>query len=364
MTDFTARLKNARHAMKQAGLGGLLLTGEPSVYYFSGTVSSRPPGLIISADPATQPVLICRKVEQDAMAAMTNLEVLGAEREAAPMLLSVFGQLGLAKETIGFEDNVLTFEAATSLMQSLNSIKLTPASKLVRQLRLVKDAEEIQHMRKAGQVSDLAMMAAVNALKAGKNESLAAAAAESTMREHGMFIAYETLIGSGSRSGMLRRFPNLQVPKPDDIIKIDLAAKLSFASGYGYHTDQTRSITTGKPSQEKLDALTAVQQVQEATLKALKPGRTIRQVGLDGLSVVKGTKFESAMSMSGHGIGLDIHEWPNFGIDEELTLMPGQCYAIEPHLSMPKYTTCMEDTIVVTQTGYERITKLPYELWG
>ncbi len=366
MTDLAGRWAKARSALHEAGLDGLLLTTEPSIYYLSGTVGSRPPGLIVSAVPEIEPVLVCRGGERDSVAAITELEVLAADAKNPMAALSeAFGAMGLATAAIGFEDAAMTYAAAMNLQAALPAIDFRPASSLINRLRLVKDAEEIEHLRRAGAVSDLAMTAAVDALKAGHSETLAAAAAESTMREHGMFIAYETLIGSGFRSGLLRRYPNFTAPDPDDIIKIDLAAKLSFAAGYGYHTDQTRSITVGNPSPEKRDLLEVTRDVQEATVAALRPGKTVRDVSLEGLAVVKGTKFEALTSMSGHGLGLDIHEWPTFNTSSEVVLEPGQCYAIEPHIVVPgEHTACLEDTLVITENGHERITKLPYELWG
>ncbi len=366
MTDLAGRWAKARAALHNAALDGMLLTTEPSIFYLSGTVGSRPPGLIVSADPETEPILVCRGGERDSVAALTSLQVLGTDaRNPAATLREAFGTMGLTRGTIGFEDTAITYAEAVNLKMALPETDLRPATQLINRLRLVKDEEEIAHMRKAGEVSDLAMMAAIEALKAGKSETLAAAAAESTMREHGMFIAYETLIGSGFRSGLLRRYPNFTVPDPDDIIKIDLAAKLSFASGYGYHTDQTRSITIGKPSPEKQALLEAIRDVQEATVAALKPGKTVREVSLEGLAVVKGTSFEELTSMSGHGLGLDIHEWPSFNTTSEVVLEPGQCYAIEPHIIVPgRHTACLEDTLVITENGHERITHLPYELWG
>lgn len=366
MPDFEARWNRARDAMRAAGLDGMLLTTEPSVYYFSGTVGSRPPGLIVPTDQTARPILVCRDAERDSVAALTDLEVVPAGKgEAGKVLADVIDRLGLKNSLVGFEDASMTVADHAALQASLGSVRLTPASKVTQQARLIKDEEEIEHMRRAGAVSDLAMTAAIDTLKAGGTESHAAAAAETTMREHGMFIAYETLIGSGFRSGLLRRFPLLEAPGPDDVIKIDLAAKLSFAAGYGYHTDQTRTITTGKPSPEKKALLEAVVEVQQATLAALRPGRTIREASLEGLAVVKGTRWEPIASMSGHGIGLDVHEWPSFNETTEVVLEAGQCYAIEPHIVVPgQHTACVEDTLVITPDGYERITKLPYDLWG
>lgn len=344
----------------------MVLTTEPSVFYFSGTVASRPPGLIISADPDTAPILVCRDGERDNVAAIADIEVIGAPKERTYGTLSdVLAKIGLKGKSIGFEDAAVTYQHFSALADAVPDVTWHPASSTINRLRLVKEEEEIACLRKAGKVSDLAMMAAINALKAGKNESQAAAAAESTMREHGMFIAYETLIGSGFRSGLLRRYPNLEVPEPDALIKIDLAAKLSFAAGYGYHTDQTRTITTGAPSGAALEILSVTAEVQQATLEALKPGRTIRDAGLAGLAVVKGTKWEELTSMSGHGIGLDVHEWPSFNETVEVILEPGQVYAIEPHIVVPNvHTSCFEDTVLITDDGYERITQLPHELWG
>lgn len=366
MPEYAGRWSRAREAMKSAGLDGMLLTTEPSVFYFSGTVGSRPPGLVITADPDQRPILVCRDSERDSVAALTDLEVVPAgKNEAGKVLADVISRLSLDGAEVGFEDAAMTVADHAALQESLDKVRLVSASSVAQRVRLVKDGEELDFMRRAGAVSDLAMSAAIDTLMSGGTESHAAAAAESTMREHGMFIAYETLIGSGFRSGLLRRFPKLEAPGLDDIIKIDLAAKLSFASGYGYHTDQTRSITVGSPSPEKRELLQIVVDVQKATLAAIRPGRTIREVSLEGLAVVKGTRWEAMTSMSGHGIGLDVHEWPSFNETSDVVLEAGQCYAIEPHVVVPsRHTVCVEDTLVITGDGYERITKLPYELWG
>lgn len=351
--------------MSDAGLAGMLLTTEPSIYYASGTVASRPPGLILSADSSVEPLLVCRDGEWQSVAAVSDVEVVSMGSVGGPKAIAeALARMGLRHERVGFEEASMTVAEHGAVAAANPDVHLVPGSEVVGRVRLVKDHVELDYMRQAGAVSDLAMAAAIDALKQGATESHAAAAAESTMREHGMFIAYETLIGSGFRSGLLRRYPKLEVPGGDDIIKVDLAAKLSFAAGYGYHTDQTRSITTSTPSKEKRDLLEFVVEVQKATLAGLRPGRTIREVSLEGLAVAKGTKWETMTTMSGHGIGLDVHEWPGFNENTEVVLERGQCFAIEPHVVIPGvHTVCVEDTLVITDDGYERITHLPHELW-
>src|SRR3990170_364540 len=78
VVDLIDRWTRLRAAMSDAGLAGILLTTEPSIYYASGTVASRPPGLILSADSSVKPLLVCRDGEWESVAALTEVEVVPA----------------------------------------------------------------------------------------------------------------------------------------------------------------------------------------------------------------------------------------------------------------------------------------------
>src|SRR5690606_10934876 len=127
MPDFEARWNRARDAMRAAGLDGMLLTTEPSVYYFSGTVGSRPPGLIVPTDQTARPILVCRDAERDSVAALTDLEVVPAGKgEAGKVLADVIDRLGLKNSLVGFEDASMTVADHAALQASLGSVRLPP----------------------------------------------------------------------------------------------------------------------------------------------------------------------------------------------------------------------------------------------
>lgn len=368
MPDFASRHVKARKLLGEHGFDALLAQSEPTVFYLTGAIASRPAGLILPADPSRELVLIVRGGEATSVAqgVAEGVKVVGTTRDV-PSEKTVSNELaaaGLIGKQVAIEDHVITLEQYNALASKTDGIRLAPGASLVHRLRFVKDAEEIEHTREAAKVTDAAMGAAVAAIKAGKSETLAAAAAETVMRQNAMFISYETLIGSGFRSSLLRRFPSDVVPGPDDLVRLDLAAKRSFGSGFGYHTDQTRTLTPQKPSADQLDMLKANLEIHLATLEALKPGRSIDEICRESLRVVKGTKWESMSHMGGHGMGLEVHEWPSFNVNVDVVLEPNTIFAIEPGCTIPGVqATCFEDSVLITEAGHERLTTLPHVLW-
>jgi Xaa-Pro dipeptidase len=287
-----------------------------------------------------------------------------SEGSAQEKVAGILSDLGLAADRIGFEDQYLSFAQVQALQDAFPKAELVPASEITRKLRVVKSADELEYLRQAGAVSGKAMGAAVQALRAGGRECDGAAAAEAVWRDHGMGAAYEPLIGSGQRSAMLRRFPGKKKPQSGEMVRMDFAAKYAFASGYAYHTDITRCFVMGEPSDRQRRQLDLTLAVQQKALDGMRPGRKISDISSEALALVNGTEFEGLCSMGGHGLGLEVHEWPGFNETVEVELQAGMAFAVEPSIVIPGGDgTCVEDTVLVTETGIERVTTLEQKLW-
>jgi len=302
------------------------------------------------------------QVQETSSVDVRSTGVLGGNtiKELASAVQSLAG----GSPRIGFEEDAVSFETYSAWRAALPDVKLVPATRLINRLRAVKDRGEIEDIRAACQVSDLAMSAAVDAIKRGEPEHAAAAAAESVMRKHVMSFGFEPLIGSGRRSGLFRRYPGDVKPGPQDIVRLDMGARRSYATGYGYHSDMCRCLTPAVPEDRALTQLQLNLAVQQSTIAAVKPGKSIAEVSREGLRPVHGTPYEHATTMDGHGVGLDLHEWPPFNEFTNELLVPGMVLAIEPMLTIPAVqTTCFEDVVLVTETGSERLTRLPGALW-
>ena len=366
--DFAARREKARVEMRQLNLDAFILSHEPNVFYFSGQLTGRPPGLVLSLNE--EPLLMVSGRERHAGRTMDMVDIENvvswdrSEGSAQDKLAGIMSDLGLASGRIGFEDQYLTCAQFKVLEAAFSSAELVPASGITRKLRAVKSAEELEYIRQAGEVSGQAMGAAVQALREGKRECDAMLAAESVWRDRGMGSAYGPTVGSGPRSAMLRRFPRQTVPRDGEIVRMDFAAKYVFASGYAYHTDITRCIVMGKPTEKQRRQLDLTLAVLQKTLDGMQPGRRISDISHQALALVEGTEFEGLCSMAGHALGLEISEWPAFNETVDVELQAGMVFAVEPGIVIPRGEgTCVEDTVLVTETGVERITTLDQKLW-
>jgi Xaa-Pro aminopeptidase len=361
---FGLRRERLRAVLRSEGLDAFMATTEASCYYFTGGLASRPPGFILIVETGAA-VLLVRAVEEAEVARLTSVPILAAGDDGFARASDVLKQIGRPHSRVGFEDASVSVQVFGRWRAAAPGVEFVPSSRIVQTLRAVKDAEEIDEIRAACLVTDRAMRAAIEAIRQGETESRAAAAAESTMREYGMTVAYETLIGSGRRSGLLRRYPSMSAPASDEMVRLDLAARRSYASGYGYHSDMTRSLTLAPPAGRSLDQLNVNLAVQQATLDAIKSGRTIAEVSAEGLREARGTVFDGMVRMAGHGLGLEIHEWPSFNERTEVELLAGMVLAIEPGVRIPgEQATCIEDTVLVTEIGCERLTRLPQDIWN
>jgi Xaa-Pro aminopeptidase len=272
--------------------------------------------------------------------------------------------LGLAQGRIGFEDQAVSYAQYGEWQAAFPRAAWIPASQIPRELRCVKTPEEMEYIREAGKVSDEAMGAAVQALRNGKRECDAMAAAEGVMRDYGMVVGYEPTVGAGPRSGMTRRFPRTTVPKQGEAVRMDFAARYSFAAGFGYHTDITRTVAIGEPDETLRRQLDLILAVYLKTMEGIRPGRKISEVSQDALALVEGTEFEGTCVMAGHALGVEIGEWPPFNEMVDVELQTGMVLAVEPYIVLPTGVgTCIEDTLIVTDTGIEYVTKLERQLW-
>jgi Xaa-Pro aminopeptidase len=355
--------------MGSLDLSAMVIMSPASIFYFTGLTPSAPPGLILSADPAHSPTLVCRGLEAKDVEQVAPFPVVGAPfgsngvEEIANVLRRVTG--GREGTRVGFDEDVTLAAKLLGMQAAMPWATFVPAAAVPMELRVVKTTDEIAVMRRAAEVSDEAMRAAVEAIRAGETEAAAAAAAETTWRAHGLGPAYDVLIGSGKRSAALRRFPSLIVPGPDDLVRFDFAARVTPAAGYGYNNDITRTFTPGKPGRENAELLTVGLAVFEATVAAVKPGITIGEAAEAGLREVRGTRYEAFTHMAGHGIGADVHEMPSFAKGSTFVMQPGNCFAIEPMVVIPgEKAVCSENTVLVTETGWESLNRLEVRLSG
>ncbi len=230
---------------------------------------------------------------------------------------------------------------------------------LVR-LRLVKGPAELRLMKKAADATNRGHLAAMKAVKPGRNEKEIQEIIEKTFRAEGCpELGFPTICGSGRNGTVLHYNKNNQEIAKDTLLVIDIGASIE-----NYVTDITRTLpTSGKFSGEQLKHYRCVLDAQKAAEALLKPGLTMRQLDLAARKVFEDrdlTKWSYGHSHDGsvthglgHFVGMYVHD--SGGYDEKFR--PGMVITIEPgwYDKDAGYGIRIEDIYLVTDDGFERL---------
>jgi len=234
-------------------------------------------------------------------------------------------------------------------------------SMILEELRMIKSPAEIALMRNSAKLVVEGVKAGIRAIKQGATELDITRAIESTMeRGNPVYGGYEnqtaalSLVGSGVRTsiGGVAPLPTMKKIKKGDLVVMDICSEYE-----GYAGDISRGKVLGKSSKEQRDLFEAVMQIQKACLNKIKPGVKHKELQDTANRVGRELGYgEYVVPLVSHGIGLEIHERPDSGV-EETVIVPNMVMSCEPAVATPKLGLRIEDTVLVTETGHEILTK-------
>jgi Xaa-Pro aminopeptidase len=238
---------------------------------------------------------------------------------------------------------------------------LRPADGIIAAARLIKSPEEIAYMEEAGRIADAAFDALFAKLVPGALETEVAAAAVETMLRRDAIESFRTCVVGGKLAGLKHAYPRARKLERGEMVFLDLGS-----SYRGYASDTSRCCVVGeRPSGDAAALLGVAKELYEAGLEVVRPGRTIDDVAQALKRVVKGTRFEKDFYDSGfgHGIGMDLFEGPGgLFAGSQAELRPGMTLAYEPMVVVEGLGTgVIEDTVLITETGYRLLTNSPRE---
>ncbi len=383
------RARRLQSAMRQAGLEGVFATHNADVFYLSGVVQQAQVYLPAEGEP----VLMVRKHFGRAR----DLSALPAERVVAVRSLrelpELVQQAGGKPKRIGFEFDTLpvgVFQAYEKALAGLGA-ELVDASALFRQVRAIKSRYEIDQMRRAAEVADVGVRAAAEHLREGITEVELAAVVEAATRAAGhsgavriRFYGQEMHMGHllAGEAGAVPSFMNSPTggygPGPwapygasrrpirrGEPVLIDYSGEWG-----GYLADMTRVLCIGSLSGFWQDAYAAMREVLSYLMSAVRPGMTSGQVY--DMAVERATSLGygdnfmgppeqvspgQKVAFVGHGLGLELDEWPPLQRGTDLVLEEGMVLAVEPKLIFEgKGAVGVEDTCLLTGGGLEPLT--------
>lgn len=240
---------------------------------------------------------------------------------------------------------------------SLEARNLLP---LLAALRQVKDADEIERVRRAAELSAAGHLAVMRFAKPGMYEYELEAVAEMTFRKLGAErLAYPSIVGSGINGTTLHYDTNRRKTEPGDLVVMDMAGEFGY-----YAADVTRTIPISGQFTERQRAIyDLVLGAQTAMMDSIRPGMTLARLDRISRDYIKshsnglcGADTCDKYYIHGccHHIGMDVHD-----VNTGAALVPGMTFTVEPGIYLPaeKLGVRIEDDVLVTERGYEILSK-------
>ncbi len=260
---------------------------------------------------------------------------------------------------LGFEDDKVPYQRWHRWNDQI-PVVWRPLGKLIEELRLIKNADEIAILREAARIAGESLLE-VLPTAIGSTEIDLAFALEFAMRRHGAeSLGFSTIVGSGERGALPHAHPTLRPIRSGEMVTIDFGAEVQ-----GYKSDETVTVAVGNVSEQMRQIFDIVAEAQALGISAARPGATTRDVDSRVRTFIERAGYGEAFGHgTGHGVGLDVHENPFASPDprSEQVLVPGMTLTVEPGIYLPGIGGVrLEDTVVITEHGNERLTIVPKE---
>ncbi len=265
----------------------------------------------------------------------------------------------LGVQVLGFEKEYLSYHEFELLQNHFNGT-LKPVAGIIENLRLIKTEPEIKILKEACQIADAAFKHILDFLKPGARERDVSNELEFFMRKCGASSSsFDIIVASGARSALPHGVATDKKIESGDFVTLDFGAFYK-----GYASDITRTVAVGEPSDQLKEIYAIVLEAQMAALDQIKPGMTGKEADAVARNIITEKGYGPAFGHStGHGIGLEIHESPRLSVMNEKPLEAGMVVTVEPGIYLPGIGGVrIEDDILLTDKGNERLTHSPKEL--
>ena len=256
-------------------------------------------------------------------------------------------------ENIGFEEGYVTYEKYKQLKQRYRINNMVETDQIIEKQRMIKDAEEIENIKKACEITDKCFEYLLTYIKEGMTEKQIALEIEIYFKTHGTDgVSFSPIVASGPNSSIPHWNPGERKIQMADPILIDMGCKYK-----GYCSDMTRTIFMGCILEEIKPVYDLVLKNQEYFIEEARNNYNIKTICR---SVDDSYKFNNYTLIHGlgHGVGLDIHEMPNVNIRNESFLKENMVVTDEPGIYLPgKYGIRIEDTVLIAKNECITLTK-------
>jgi Xaa-Pro aminopeptidase len=369
-TRYSERVR--RRAELGAGLDAVLIGVGPDLDYLTGYRAmplERLTMLVVVA--GADPVLIAPRLEEPAaraglrtpIAITTWMETDDPHGIVAGLVArSAGGAAGTPR--IAVSDRVTAYHLLR-LQAAMPRAAWSSATAVLRRLRMVKDADEIELLRLAGAAADRVVHQIASGRLVGRTEADVADEVRDRLRTEGHELAEFAIVASGPNSASPHHEASDRVIQAGEPIVLDIGGTLG---GYGSDTTRTLWVTGGDeakgPTEEFRHLFGVLQAAQEAATRAVRPGVAAEALDRTARDIIDGEGYgENFFHRTGHGIGLEGHEEPYLVAGNDEAIEAGMAFSIEPGIYLPgRYGARIEDIVVCGPDGPIALNLEPREL--
>ncbi len=248
-----------------------------------------------------------------------------------------------------------------ALQAELPGAEWRTASVVTGSLRAVKDAAEIEALRRAGAAADRVAKALVEGDIAlvGRTEAAVSAEIGSRLLAEGHDRVNFAIVGSGPNSASPHHDAADRVVKPGDVVVCDFGGTMA-----GYCSDITRTVVTGEPDPEFAELYAVLREAQASAVRAAVVGASCQEVDAAARRPIEDAGYgPQFIHRTGHGIGLEEHEQPYIVAGNETKLEAGHAFSVEPGIYLQgRFGARIEDIVVATPNGPEALNAVDHGL--
>jgi Xaa-Pro aminopeptidase len=351
------RLERCRLLLEEVGIDGVVVSDSVDVRYLSGFLGEDAT-LVVTRDAA----LICTDARfwEQVHAEVAGFVLVKTSGELVAETAAAAAERLGPVATIGFQGTAVSYAEYRALRRGHRG-RLKDLRSRVSSLRVVKSETEVALMRRAAVVTDAVVAAVVGRGLVGRSEADVAWDLRSEYHRLGAEgEAFPAIVASGDHGAQAHALPGDRIIASGDLVVMDTGARVD-----GYCSDITRTFAAGPPSPGSRAVYDVVLEAQLAGLAATRAGAH-GQADVDAAcrGVITAAGYADAFGHgTGHGVGLAVHEAPALGRTRGDRLEAGMVCTVEPGIYIEgSLGVRIEDTVLVTAVGCERLTRYPKEL--
>lgn len=340
---------------------GILITSEENRRYFTGFHSSAGM-LIVTHDDAV--FLTDSRYIEAAQNKIKNCSVMESRKlkDQIPDILKKVSLHNKPSPKLLVESDKLKVSELKYYRSLFKPTRLSTVGgdKIINSLREVKSEQELERIIKAQRIAEAAFENVLGFIRPGVSEKEIALHLDFYMLSHGAeALSFDTIAVSGKKSSMPHGVPDGKLVEKGDFLTMDFGAVVD-----GYHSDMTRTVCVGEPSDKQREIYNIVLSAQENALRTIKAGVSAFDADSAARDVIKDAGYgEFYRHATGHGVGIEIHEGPVVGGNPKIILREGNVVTVEPGIYIPdEFGVRIEDMVFVTADGCQNLTKSPKNL--